>query len=264
MNLDYFSVFILAIIEGLTEFLPVSSTGHLIIANHLLSLSGEKVNALDIFIQSGAILAVFVFYPKRFLNLLNFNSTDGFSGKNGLIKIAIASFPALILGALLHGIIKERWFNPVSVACALIVGAVFLILAERYSRKDNLKKFEDITFKDCLIIGLTQSLSLWPGFSRAGASIIGGLLCGLERKLAAEFSFFLAVPIILAATAYDLLKSFKFLSFSDAPLFLFGAFLSFVVAAFSIRFFIKILENFSLSIFAIYRILLGLAVLLFL
>jgi undecaprenyl-diphosphatase len=261
MHLDYLSVIILSLIEGLTEFLPVSSTGHLVIANHLLSLSGDKVNALDVFIQAGAILAVIAYYPVRFANLINFNSAEGLSGKAGITKIAVASFPALILGALLHSTIKERWFNPFSVSLALITGAIFLILAERYCRFDKDKAIEEVSIKDCLIIGLVQCLSLWPGFSRAGASIIGGLCCGLSKRASAEFSFFLAVPVIFAASAYDLYKNIKFLNFEDLPFFALGAVLSFIFALFSIRFFLNLLQRFSLSVFAVYRIILGLTVL---
>ncbi|MBN8549430.1 MAG: undecaprenyl-diphosphate phosphatase [Deltaproteobacteria bacterium] len=258
-------VVLLGLLEGLTEFIPVSSTGHLILLGDLLGFQGERAGAFDVFIQLGAILAVVVLYWNRFLSLLDF-SQDGdreesFRGRSGIMKLAAACLPALVLGFLAHRFIKEHLFNSFTVALALIVGGVLMLWVERQKRVAPIVAIEALTLKTCFAIGMFQCLSLWPGMSRSGSTIVGGMLLGLNRVVAAEFSFLVAVPIMCAATGYDLLKSLKFLSVADIVPFGVGFLVAFVSAMLAISFFMKILRKFSLVPFAVYRIALGAIVL---
>lgn len=257
-------VIILSVVEGLTEFLPVSSTGHLILFGERLNFDGGKADFFSVFIQLGAILSVVVLYKEKFLSLLDFKSSASFSGYLGLQKIFIASLPAMIFGFLTYDYIKEHLFSSLTVAIALVIGGIVLIFIEKLPLKKDKQSFEDLSLKDCLIIGSAQCCALWPGMSRSGSTIVGALLLGAEKKLAAEFSFFLAVPIMFLATAYDFYKSYHLLSVSDLPYFALGFILSFVCAYLAIRFFIKLLERFSFAPFGYYRILLGLIVIILL
>ena len=259
---EWVQAILLSIIEGLTEFIPVSSTGHLILFGDAVEFSGPKAHTFEIWIQLGAILSVVVLYKERFISLFNFSSsTNGFTGKQGIIKLFLASLPAFIFGFLLHSIIKEKLFDPFPVAFALILGGIVLVLIEKIGTRQTLTKVEEISYLMCVGIGCFQCLALWPGISRSGATIVGGMLLGLERKIAAEFSFLMAVPVMCAAVLYDLYKSSSFLTFNDIPLFLFGFVLSFFTAILAIRFFIALLGKYTLIPFGIYRILLGAIVL---
>jgi len=252
---------VLGILEGLTEFIPVSSTGHLILLSTAMEFTGAKADTFSVFIQLGAILAVVFLYPRRFRALLDFSACAGFSGKHGLLKLLVTCLPAFICGALFHSYIKSLLFMAFPVACALILGGVVMILVERRNSVEHVQELEAISYRQCLGIGLFQCLALWPGISRSGSTIIGGMLLGLERKLAAEFSFLIAVPVMIAAVGYDLLRSMTFLEMSDLPVFTVGFLVSFVIAIIAIKFFLSLLVRFTLAPFGYYRIALGLLVL---
>lgn len=255
--------FILGVVEGITEFIPVSSTGHLILVGNVLGFHDEKAKLFEIFIQLGAILAVVVLYPKFFLNLIPLGKkTEGasFSGIQGLIKLGFAALPVFVLGFLAHGFIKEKLFNPFTVAIGLFLGSLLILFAESKNKSPDKNVITDITIKDCILVGLFQCLALWPGVSRAGATIIGGLLIGFERRLAAEFSFLLAVPVLTVAVLYDVYKNFKLVSADDFNMFAIGFVTSFVVAVFAVKFFLGYLKSKDFKVFAYYRILLAVVV----
>ncbi len=251
---------ILGIVEGLTEFIPVSSTGHLIVAGTLLGFVGEKAASFEVFIQLGAILSVVVLYWKRFLSLiprrdrLPSTSRSRLQGWDGLWRIALATAPALIAGYLAHGFIKTHLFTPHTVTWALAVGGVGILLAEKYLAHGSVS-LDSLTLRQALVVGLFQVLALWPGTSRSAATIVGGMVMGLDRKSAAEFSFLIAVPIMIAATGYDLLKIRTTLTADDTLLFVVGFVVSFVVALLTIAGFVRILNRWTLAPFAWYRIL---------
>ena len=262
---DVLNVVLLSIIEGLTEFIPVSSTGHLIIFGKYLSLSDSLHDTFEIFIQLGAILAVLVLYFKHFLSFFNFkNNNDGFSGKQGILKMILASVPVYVMGFLFYKNIKEVLSNVLYIAIALIIGGILLIVVEKIKIKVKTHDIKDISYKDSFLIGICQCLSLCPGFSRSASTIIGGMFLGVKREVAAKFSFLVAVPVISGAVIYDLYKNFQSLSKDDYLLFLIGFLVSFVVAVFSIKFFLNIIKKFSLTIFGFYRIVLGIVVILLL
>jgi len=255
------------ILEGLTEFIPVSSTGHLILLGHLIGFEGELAETFDIFIQLGAILAVVVLFFKRFMDLLNFSDgqkiSEGMQGKAGIAKLGLACLPAFVLGAAFHHAIKEKLFNSPSVACALILGGIAMVLLEKLHRAPLVTRLEDITLKQSFLIGIFQCFALWPGMSRSGSTIIGGMILRLEREVAAQFSFLVAVPVMFAAVGFDMLKSVKLLSTAHIPLFATGFVVAFVVSIFAIKFFLSLLNRLTLKPFGIYRILLGLIVIYF-
>lgn len=251
---------ILGIIEGLTEFIPVSSTGHLIVAGNLLGFVGEKASTFEVAIQLGAILSVVVLYRARFLRLLPTTQAplsplaSTLDGWSGLWRIGLATLPALVVGFATHGFIKQHLFTPAAVALALAVGGVGILLTERYVRRRPTSPLDTLSLGQALGIGLFQTLALWPGTSRSAATIIGGMLLGLDRKGAAEFSFLIAVPIMMAATGYDLLKMREALSGAEAAQLALGLIVAFVVALLTIRAFIRVLNRWSLVPFAWYRI----------
>ena len=249
---SYFDVVILGIIEGLTEFIPVSSTGHLILVSKYLSFEGKVADTFSIFIQLGAILAVCVIFKDRFLALLKKQTTSSnFSGLKGISLLVVGSIPACVAGLLFHSKIKELLFSPLTVALALCVGGVVMILIERFPIKEKIGDVDDITYREALAVGLFQCFALWPGMSRSASTIIGGMLFGLKRKVAAEFSFLLAVPIMCAAVGYDLLKSLKYLDSSSIGIFALGFIVSFITGLFAIKFFLKLLENLTLAPFGL-------------
>ena len=249
---------ILGIVEGLTEFIPVSSTGHLIVFGTLLGFVGEKAASFEVFIQLGAILSVVVLYWKRFLRLIPGNSrlpsSSRLDGWDGVWRIAVATAPALIAGYVAHGFIKTYLFTPSTVTVALIVGGIGILLVEKCTAL-NSASLDSLSTRQALVVGLFQTLSLWPGISRSGATIVGGLIMGLDRKSAAEFSFLIAVPVMIAATGYDLIKIRTSLTADDALLFAIGFIVSFVVALVSIAGFVRLLNRWTLAPFAWYRIL---------
>lgn len=257
---EIFKAIILGMIEGITEFLPVSSTGHLIIAGDILGFTGDKAKTFEIFVQLGAILAVVWLYHDKISQ-----SIKGI-GKNKpnrfLLNIFIAFLPAASVGLLAHSLIKNYLFNPVSVAFALILGGIAIFIVEKSVRNPAVFSIDDISFKQAVGIGLVQTLSLFPGISRAGATIMGAMCMGLNRKTAAEFSFFLAIPTMFAATLYDLSKNLNSLSVDDILVFAAGFFTSFLSAVFVIKAFLGFIKRHSFNSFALYRIIFG-SVLLF-
>ncbi len=264
--MDFFSAFILGLVEGITEFLPVSSTGHLIIVNDLLGVSGPTVESFDIIIQLGAILAVVLLYWKRFVGLIPFKSVrtaleqgenGGFSGFRGLWLLFLTCLPAGILGFLAHGFIKERLFHPLPVCLALLSGALLMLLLERFKPRARFRSLDEFTPKLALGIGLCQCCSLWPGFSRSASTIMGGMLLGADRKTAADYSFIAAVPIMFAATGYELYKNFSVISGDVLPVFIFGFLVSFFSAWLAVKAFISLVGRLGLAPFAWYRLVLA-------
>jgi len=251
---------VMGIVEGLTEFLPVSSTGHLIIAGHMLGFVGDKASSFEVAIQLGAILSVVFLYWRRFVGLiptnsrLAVNSPSTLEGWSGLWRIAAASFPALLVGYLARHAIKERLFNPEAVTLALAVGGVAILLVERLVAERRASSLDTLTLAQAFGIGLFQILALWPGTSRAAATIVGGMLLGLDRKAAAEFSFLIAVPVLFAATGYELLKMRDQLALEDSLALAIGFVVSFVVAFIAVKGFVSYLSRGRLAPFAWYRI----------
>jgi len=250
---------VLGIVEGLTEFIPVSSTGHLILVGHLLGFVGEKAASFEVAIQLGAILSVVFLYWRRFLDLIPtrspVHSDSTLRGWSGLWRITLATIPALLVGFLARRTIKEQLFTPLAVTWALAVGGVAILFAERFvSRRRRSYSLETLTMSQAFGVGLFQVLALWPGTSRAAATIVGGMLVGLERKGAAEFSFLTAVPIMFAATGYELAKMRALFATQDLVQFGVGFLISFLVALVAIKAFVSFLSRWSLAPFAWYRI----------
>lgn len=256
---------LMGLVEGITEFIPVSSTGHLILAGHYSGFEthvGKPVaNCFEVFIQLGAILAVVAAFPGRFAALANPRLLPGFAGRRGLALLALTTVPALIAGAALHGTIKEHLFSPQTVAVGLLVGAIWIVVVERYARPKAVGGLDAISVQQALGIGLMQCVSLWPGVSRAGATILGAMMLGIDRKTATEYSFFAAVPVLTAAALYDLMKSREHLGLEHLPLFAVGFVASFVFAYLAVRWLVAFVGAHSLRPFAWYRI--GLALLVF-
>jgi undecaprenyl-diphosphatase UppP len=242
---------VMGIVEGLTEFLPVSSTGHLILTGHLLGFTGDRAKTFEVVIQLGAVLAVLVLYRQRFARLLNFKFGPG-SGLNAL-HIALAMLPAGVAAVLLHSFIKTYLFGPQTVLIGLVLGGILMIAADRSKRTVTAEELDDITYKQAFLIGCFQLLSLWPGFSRSGSTISGGMLSGTSQKAAAEFTFIVSVPIMAGASAVDLLGSREFLTMGDLPLFLVGLLASFTVGMLAVVTFINMMKKLRLSWFAYYR-----------
>lgn len=251
---------ILGIVEGLTEFLPVSSTGHLILAGHALNFTSAKADTFEVFIQLGAILAVVWLYRDKFVGLLQLRKKEGFEGQRGIKLLALTTLPALIFGFLVHDFIKEHLFNPSSVALSLALGGIVILIFEHFKHKPKTLDLANITSKQALGIGLAQLVALWPGVSRSGSTIIGGVLFGLDRKTAVEYSFLAAVPVMIAATGYDLLKSLSFIHTSDIALFAAGFITAFISALLAIKYFVSFVQRYSFKVFGYYRIALALIV----
>ena len=254
---------LLGLVEGATEFIPVSSTGHLILASDWLGLVDERAKTFDIFIQLGAILAIVWIYRVRLARWVGDARTDPGS-RRFLLNVILAFLPAAVVGFLAHEWIKSRLFNPDVVAVALIAGGVVILLIERWPPKSRVHDVAGIPPRLALGIGMAQVLSLIPGTSRSGATIMGGYALGLSRTAATEFSFFLAIPTMLAATTYDLLKSWSVLGVTDIPMFAVGFIVSFVSAVVVVKAFLTYVSNHTFRVFAWYRIALGVVLLLIL
>lgn len=257
---NIFTAIILSIVEGLTEFLPVSSTGHLILVGDWLNFHGPKAATFEVVIQLGAIMAVVVLYWPRFKGLIWPKPYARFAGLRGLWLLFLTSLPASLAGLLLHGYIKTHLFTLTSVLCALVVGAVCMIAVELMPRKASVFTLDELTPKLALGIGCFQCLALWPGFSRSASTIMGGMLLGAKRSLAAEYSFIAAVPIMLAATGYDVLKSWSMFTTADIPFFAIGMTGAFLSALLAIKTFVALLAKTTLIPFAVYRVILALLV----
>lgn len=255
-GLDLVKATILGLVEGATEFIPVSSTGHLIIAADWLGFDGPIAKTFEIFIQLGAILAVVWLYRAAFLRMLT-----GWRAETGsrrlLLNLALAFIPAAVVGVLLHDWIKTYLFSPRTVALALVLGGVAILLVERLAPSSDTVDVEQVRPRTALGIGLAQVLSLYPGVSRSGATIMGGYALGLSRKAATEFSFFLAVPVMCAATLFDLVRSRGALHGADVPVLATGFVVSFLTAVVVVRVFLGYVARRDFRAFAWYRILFG-------
>ena len=247
---------VLGLVEGATEFVPVSSTGHLILVSNWLHLVDERAKTFDIFIQLGAILAVVWLYRRR-LGGAVVSAGSNPESRQFLLNLLIAFLPAAIIGFLAHDWIKARLFNPEVVIAALIAGGVLILLIEHWCPREMIDDVNRVPPRSALGIGLAQVLSLVPGTSRSGATIMGGYALGLSRVAATEFSFFLAIPVMLAATGYDLLKSWSTLTRADVPMFLVGFGVSFLSALVVVKALLRFVSGHSFRVFAWYRIALG-------
>jgi undecaprenyl-diphosphatase len=255
-------VIIMGIVEGLTEFLPISSTGHLILAGSLLDFTGEKVKVFEIVIQAGAIFAVCWEYRQKIISLISGLSHD-IKAQRFALNVIVAFLPAAILGLFFSSYIKAYLFKPVPVALAFILGGVFILWTERrhqistQHRAPKIDNIDDMRLVDALKIGLAQAFALIPGTSRSGASIIGGMWFGMSRKAATEFSFFLAIPTLLGATIYSLYKARNELTSADIPMFGLGTIAAFVSAFFCVRWLLRYVSTHNFNAFAWYRIAFG-------
>jgi undecaprenyl-diphosphatase len=255
-----FSALILGIVEGLTEFLPVSSTGHLILAGQLLGFNDDKGKVFEIVIQFAAILAVVWEYRARLIHTLVSLPRERTSQRLA-INLIIAFLPSAILGFLFLKQIKAYLFNPTVVASAFIIGGLLILWAERREHTIHAETIDDMTWQDALKVGFAQALAMIPGTSRSGATIIGGLFFGLSRMAAAEFSFFLAIPTMFAATLYDVYKHRDMFSIDDLSLFAVGSTVSFISAFLAVRGLIRFISRHDFTVFAWYRIAFGILVL---
>jgi undecaprenyl-diphosphatase len=247
---------ILGLVEAASEFLPISSTGHLIIVGNFLGFTGERAETFEVFIQLGAILAVVWIYRHKLWQVVTGLPHEP-AAQQLVINLAIAFLPAAVLGFLLHQQITHYLFNPVSVAAALVVGGIAILLIERYARHPRVADVDAIGWPDALVIGLAQTLSLFPGVSRAGATIMGGMVSGLSRLAATEFSFFLAIPTMFAASFYSLYKARHLLVADDIPLFATGFVAAFLGGLVVVKFLLAYVGRHSFVPFAYYRIVLG-------
>lgn len=251
---------ILGIVEGITEFLPVSSTGHLIVTGYLLGFVGDSASSFEVVIQLGAILSVVLLYWRRFLGLFPApirglqTGASNLDGWSGIWRITLATLPALFVGYAARHVIKDELFNPTTVSFALAVGGVAILLVERYAFGGSIKSLDQITLGQAFGVGVFQVLALWPGTSRAAATIVGGMLLGLDRKSAAEFSFLIAVPVMFAATGYELIKMRHQMALQNSLQLGVGFIVSFIVALITVKLFVNFLQRGRLTPFAWYRI----------
>ncbi|ART50040.1 undecaprenyl-diphosphate phosphatase [Acidovorax carolinensis] len=252
---------IMGVVEGLTEFLPISSTGHLILAGSLLGFDDAKAQVFDIAIQTGAIFAVILVYWQKIRATLAALPTQR-QAQRFALNVLIAFVPAVVLGLLFGKAIKAHLFTPVVVASTFIIGGFIILWAERRpAAATRIHEVEDMTALDALKVGLVQCLAMVPGTSRSGATIIGGMLLGLSRKAATDFSFFLAIPTLIGAGAYSLYKERALLSAADIPLFAVGLVFSFISAWLCVRWLLRYISTHSFVPFAYYRIVFGVVVL---
>jgi len=255
---------ILGLVEGFTEFLPISSTGHLILAGSLLNFTGEIAKVFEIAIQAGAILAVMWEYRVRIGTVVRTVGHDPKSQRL-VLNLVVAFLPAAVLGFIFSKKIKAVLFAPVPVALAFIIGGLVIWYVERGGahREENarIRDVDDMSLADAFKVGCAQAFALIPGTSRSGATIIGGMLFGLSRKAATEFSFFLAIPTLLAATVYSVVKERALLSAADLPLFLLGGLAAFVSAFLCVRWLLRYISSHDFTFFAWYRIVFGVLVL---
>lgn len=251
---------LLGIVEGATEFIPVSSTGHLIIVSDWLGYVEEPANTFVVFIQLGAILAIVWLYRTMLMRVALGWWRDAMS-QRFLLNLVVAFMPAAVAGLLLHKAIKTHLFNPVTVAAALIVGGLGILVIERWQPSTRVHEVADMNWRFALGVGLAQMLALFPGVSRSAATIMGGYSLGLSRRAATEFSFFLAIPVMFAATIFELVDSRDLVTRADAPLFAVGFVVSFLSALVVVRAFLIYVARHSFSGFAWYRIALGTALL---
>ncbi|CAM4289469.1 undecaprenyl-diphosphate phosphatase [Paenibacillus phoenicis] len=279
MNLlELIKAIILGLVEGLTEFAPVSSTGHMIIVDDMWLKTGELLgskyvaNTFKVVIQLGSILAVLVVFRNRFIDLLGLSrwmpgrakgaATAGQGGPRlKLMQVIVGLIPAGILGVLFEDFIDEHLFSTATVLIGLVIGALLMIAADRFApKRASVETVDQITYRQALGIGLFQCLSIWPGFSRSGSTISGGVLLGLSHRAAADFTFIMAVPIMAGASLISLVKNLEYFTIDALPFFVVGFISAFVFALLAIRFFLKLIDRIKLVPFAVYRILLALVI----
>jgi len=255
---------IMGVVEGLTEFLPISSTGHLILAGALLGFDDAKAKVFDIAIQTGAIFAVILVYWQKLRDTLVALPTEK-QAQQFALNVLVAFVPAVLMGLLFGKAIKANLFNPVVVATTFIIGGFIILWAERRQQNNpaaaRVQEVEAMTLKDAIKVGLVQCLAMIPGTSRSGATIIGGMLLGLSRKAATDFSFYLAIPTLIGAGVYSLYKDRALLSLTDLPMFGVGLLFSFISAWLCIRWLLRYIATHSFVPFAWYRIVFGIVVL---
>jgi undecaprenyl-diphosphatase len=255
---------VMGVVEGLTEFLPISSTGHLILAGALLDMTDDKAKVFDIAIQTGAIFAVILVYWQKIRTTLVDLPTQR-QAQQFALNVLIAFLPAVVLGLLFGKVIKAHLFTPVVVATTFIVGGFIILWAEKRQAAGGtavrITDTDDMTWKDALKVGLVQCLAMIPGTSRSGATIIGGMLLGLSRKAATDFSFYLAIPTLIGAGGYSLYKERALLSLADVPMFSVGLVVSFLSAWVCVRWLLRFIASHSFTGFAYYRIAFGIVVL---
>ena len=254
--------FILGIVEGLTEFLPVSSTGHLIVVGDLLDFNDDKGKVFEIVIQLGAILAVCWEFRAKIGSVTRGLGRDA-AANRFVANLFVAFLPAAVLGLAFHKMIKAYLFNPITVAIALIVGGLIIFWVERLDHSPRVNSIDDMDWKDALKVGFAQALAMIPGTSRSGATIIGGMVFGLSRQTATEFSFFLAIPTMFAATFYDVYKNWAVLKFDDLGMFAVGFVVAFISAFWAVKGLLRYVAHHNFNAFAWYRLLFGTIVLIY-
>ena len=259
---DYMIAVILGIVDGFTEYLPVSSTGHMILVGDWLGFDGPRASVFEVFIQLGAILSVLIIYKEKFIRMLYqyrcwnlFRRENWFRTDTGLTLAHVAAgiVPVMGIGYLAHHAIKTYLFSAGTVIIGLIIGGLFMLAAEKAHMQVRCKDVEKMTIVQAFLVGAFQMLALWPGFSRSGSTIAGGLFLGMSRKAAADFSFIIAVPVMIVACFYDLLKSLSYLSSNDLIMIAIGFVTAFIVAYVSVLWFLKFLNKSTLASFAYYR-----------
>jgi undecaprenyl-diphosphatase len=263
--LEIFKAVILGVVEGITEFLPISSTGHLIIVNRWVSFEGDLTQVFDVVIQLGAILAVVILFWKKLWPLVKIDKKIGLNKEIVDLwkKTIVGVLPALVLGFFFGDLIEAKLFDPYVVGVALIIGGLMILWEEKKKGQTKITKITDLTYKFVICIGLIQCLAMIPGVSRSGATIIGALALGAGRFVATEFSFFLAIPTMFAASAYTLIKNYKLINADNLLILLTGFVTAFIVALIVIKFLINYVQKHDFKFFGIYRIIIGLLVLAF-
>jgi undecaprenyl-diphosphatase len=256
---DWLIAIVLGLVEGATEFVPVSSTGHLIVFGHALGYTGEKADTFEVVIQLGAILAVACLYRHHLRALASVQHRPGFAGRRGWLLLGLTTAPALFLGAAFHAQITDRLFDPTTVALGWAAGGVVMIMVERWRPRTTVHDLHALNWRTASLIGVAQCCALWPGFSRAGATMAGAMALGVRRETAAEYSFLAAIPVIAAATLFDLATSLHVLGRQDIPTFALGLVVAFAAAWLAVRTFLRLLATTTLAPFGWYR--LGAAVL---
>lgn len=260
---SFFKAMIMGLIEGITEFIPVSSTAHLLIASYLINFNSIKNQLFEIVIQFGAILAITIVYRHKIFDIIKnirSNSTD----QKFLLNIIIAFLPAILFGALFHKFIKLYFFNPLVIALSMLIGGFIILIVEKFYQKNisQNKEMKEINIKSSLLIGLFQCLAMIPGVSRSGATIIGAMFLGVSRAKATEFSFFLAIPTIFSASIFDLYKNHQDLTLENIELIIFGSVIAFLSSLIVIKWLISFVAKNNFLIFATYRIIIGALILL--
>lgn len=260
-NLALLKALFLGLIEGLTEFLPISSTGHLILFGHLIDFKSDSGRVFEVVIQFGAILAVCWLYRQKIIALIRGFFSGEVHARRFAINVFVAFLPAVVIGVLAVDFIKQVLFSPLVVAFALIIGGLIIFAVEAREYKPKTIEATDISFKQSILVGFAQCVAMVPGTSRSGATIIGGMLSGLSRKAATEFSFFLAMPTMLGAATYDLFRNANVLTSDNLVNISVGFMAAFVAALLVIKALVKFVEKHSLRVFAWYRIVLGILIL---